>query len=169
MGCVALEGYRKLTYTYTVPSVFWRKMMSFKIKRVRASIALSIVHSLLAKGELGRVLRTIGMAVVIANSKDKFPIILDGYRPLITFVIKFEAKNDKLGAVLVGIKPSDMPPGLVPQRSGAWLLFEPIKGSDYEWGADSLAIDPAFPAEAEINERDWKFYAKLALDLGGKR
>ena len=143
--------------------------MLLKKKAARASIALSIVNSLLAKGELGRALRTIGMAIVIANSRDKFPIILEGYRPSITFAIKFEAKNDKLGAVLIGIKPADMPRGLVPAKSGAWLLFEPIEGSDFEWGSDTLAIDPNFPVEEEITERDWDFYAQLALELKKKR
>lgn len=143
--------------------------MQFETKTVRASIPLPTIHALVSKGEMGRALRTIGFAVVIAKPQDMFRVVLDGFNPPFTYAIKHESKNDRLGALLIGIKSSDMPRGFVPRQHGAWLLFEPIKGSDFEWGADALAIDPNFPVDSEVDEREWDFYAELALNLKKKR
>lgn len=136
--------------------------MSLEKKTVRAWMPLSTVHSLLAKGELGRVLTIVGIETAFARSSgEKFPFALGNHRPQMTFAIKFESESDELGALLVGIKPACMPRGLVPNGCGAWVLFEPL--TEHDWEADLMAIDPHFPSEAR--SRQWDFYAELALEL----
>lgn len=168
MECVGLEPSLRLYYTLTVHDLL-EGVMQLETKTVTASIPLSTIHVLVSKGEMGRALRTLGFALVIAKPQDSFRVTLGGFRPHFTYVIKLEAKNDKLGALLVGIRPGDMPRGFVPREHGAWLLFEPAEGSDFAWEANALAIDPHFPIESEVDEREWDFYAELALYLKRKR